>query len=307
MPISIASPGKERKKIGGSKKKTTKQPSYFSESCQPDWSRPPRAFIYLFITGGYKPSSAGVRARGRPAARCEEGARPLSPSSPTDALHRAMPAIPAAATHPSHPGGGWRCPTWRWHHGRPLVERSPLSPRPQARGRWATGDAPTLGLSSPLLFLISLLYINIKKSPIACCKSLSRCQRHAGPRPPSPPPSRRPAQTSPHHGQDLSLLDHPEHYWGLKVASSRRARPPPSHSLTSGCEQDVGGRVPFPQASGAWGQGVSCTLPAPFPDGLPALFRAPKAMAGPRLRTAPDPAAVPAKARPRRAGLPIIQ
>ena len=219
------------------------------------------------MTRGYKPSSAGVRARGRPAARREAGARPLSPSSPADALCGAMPAVPAAATRPSHPEGGRRCPTWRWHRGRPLLERSPLYPQPQARrGRWATGDAPTLWLSSPLLFLISLLYINNKKSPIARCKSLSRCQRRAGPRPPSPPPSQGPAQTSPRHGQDLSPPDHPEHYWGLKVASARRAHPPPSRSPTSGRDQEVGGRGP--PSLGEWGMGIGCLLnphQPPFP------------------------------------------
>lgn len=175
---------------------------------------------------------------------------------------------------PVTPGRGRRCPTWWWWHcGRPLLERRPLSPRPQARGRWAAGDAPTLGLSPPLLFLMPLFYIHTEKSPFACCKSLSRCQRCAGPCPPSPPPSRGPAQTSPRHGQDLSPLDHPEHYRGLKVASARRARPPPSRPPAAGGRRWVAGS-PLP---GRGGVGRGCPQPATSlsPHGPPADPRAP--------------------------------
>lgn len=138
------------------------------------------------------------------------------------------------------------------------------------------------GCSNPWAFpspplLRPLFYISAKRSPLARCKSLLRCRRCAGPCPPSPPPSRGPAQTSPRHGQDLSPLDHPEHYWGLKVASARRARPPPP-SRPPAVGAGAGGRVPLP---GRGGVGRGCPQPATaaFPmaprviSGLPGGWR----------------------------------
>lgn len=140
----------------------------------------------------------------------------------------------------------------------------------------------------PLFLLMLLVYINAKQ---ARPPALNLCPGASGARSPSPslPPSWAPAQTSPRHRPDLSPLDHPEHYWGLKVASGRRDHPSPGEQLGEG------------------GGGPGCPL-FPLPDGPPALCRAeqvpfPEATVGPRLQTTSDAA----KAHPWRAGLPIIQ
>lgn len=108
-----------------------------------------------------------------------------------------------------------------------------------------------LGFPLPSSFQGRYFIFLLEGAPSARCKSLLAVPAVCGvPVPPLRLPPRGPAQTSPRHGQDLSPLDHPEHYWGLKVASARRAaRPPPARPPAGGGRRWVA-LSPLPGARG---------------------------------------------------------
>lgn len=178
---------------------------------------------------------------------------------------------------PVTPGRGRRCPTWWWHCGRPLLERRPLSPRPQARGRWAAGDAPTLGLSPPLLFE-GHYFIFLLKGALPPAVNLS--PGASGVRVPVPP---LPGTSSDLATSRTRLVPAgpSEALLGIKGGIRQKGTSSSPVSPAGGGGRGGGARTP-PRERGR-GERVSPARHSPFPHGPPADFRVPGGMAGPRI------------------------
>lgn len=113
----------KKEKMGKGKGKMKNTPPLFPWIVLACPVPPPRAFTcsFIYFTEDYKPSSTGGRAKGRPAARREEGAGHFAvPSAGQCRLYLLLQ--PVAAT----PGRGQRCPmrwctvavrSWKGAHG----------------------------------------------------------------------------------------------------------------------------------------------------------------------------------------------